>query len=88
MIIVEKKHKQKSKRQCHKYPFNIQLPEMNQPTPWLRGIERPRDGHSGDISSFEVTRDTRESDPENCSKDIGIVSQQATKHRSKDSAGS
>lgn len=39
MVIVEEYHGQESKRDCHKYPFHVKVPKINQPPPRLSWIK-------------------------------------------------
>lgn len=39
VIIVEEQHHQETKRQCHKHPLDIEVPEVNHPIAILGGLE-------------------------------------------------
>ena len=66
MVIVEQQHHQEPKRQSDKYPLDIEVPKVNEPTTRLRRPESSRDRYAGDVAILESARDMREADPENC----------------------
>lgn len=68
MIVVEKQHKQKSKRHGYEDPFHLEIPEFNQPAPRLRGVECLCHRYSFNVRLPEVPRYVRKTNPKDGAK--------------------
>jgi len=64
MVVVEKKHDQKTKWHGNEYPLGRQIPKANQPRSGLGGIKGTRDGKLGDVGTPQGPWDMGEADPE------------------------
>jgi hypothetical protein len=77
VIIIEQQHHQEAKRQSHKHPLDIQIPEVDDPVPRLSGLKCANDGDAEDFSPLETPREPVEADPEKGREGEGIVGEDA-----------
>lgn len=64
VVVVEEQHDKKPKGQCHKHPWEGQVPEIQQPPAFLRGEEGFRDGDLRDVGILEPSWDMGKANPE------------------------
>lgn len=65
MIVVEEEHKKETERKSYENPFNIQMPEVDQPRSICCRMERLCDWQIADVCSLQVSRKVRKADPKN-----------------------
>lgn len=64
VIIVEQQHHEEPKRYSNKDPLDIQIPEVNDPVPILRWLERTNYWYTEDIGARKPAWEPVESNPE------------------------
>lgn len=65
MVIVEEKHHQEPKRGSDEDPLDLEVPEVYQPSPGLRGMEGVGGWNSREMSACDIPADMREAYPKN-----------------------
>jgi hypothetical protein len=63
MVVVEEQHDQKAQRKGDEYPFDPQVPEVNEPAARYAGVERAMYRYVRDICTLQTARKMREANP-------------------------
>lgn len=68
MVVVKEQHDKEAEGDGNSNPLGVEIPEVNDPTSRLGGMESLGDGDTFDVYTLNSSWDVGEADPKDCTE--------------------